>query len=64
MTEGDVYRSRSILALNETIAIVSSTTTENPSNTTINNGQKNCTKAAILELPSDGYKNWFLLNIL
>lgn len=74
MTESDVYRSRSILALanntdeplNQTESISSNTTTELPSN----HGIKNCTKAAILELPSDGLtrderkQGWIVLHIL
>lgn len=71
MTVGDVYRSRSILAVTQNESIVSSTTTANRVNNNIktNYGQKICTKAAILELPSDGLtrderkSGWILIHL-
>ncbi|XP_055301926.1 sodium/potassium/calcium exchanger 3-like isoform X2 [Sitodiplosis mosellana] len=63
------YRSRSILAVNQTESIVSSRTTESPLSGTRNHARKNCTNAAILELPSDGLtrderkQGWIIIHI-
>lgn len=80
LTEGDVYRSRSILGLandvNETLAETLDLNTTTESTTTDSftyipsNGLKNCTRAAIFELPSDGFtreqrqKGWIAIHIL
>lgn len=68
-SEGDVYRSRSILSVDQTESFVPSTTTEEPLNDTKINGHKNCANAAILELPSDGLtrderkQGWIIIHI-
>lgn len=72
MIESTVYRSRSILGIvnntDETEITASSIFTD-PLNKT-NHGHKNCTKAAILELPSDGFtrderkQGWIAIHIL
>lgn len=82
LTESDVYRSRSILGLNDVnetlteaeIQILKSSTTESSTTTRqpINprHAPKNCTNAAILELPSDGFtrdqrkQGWIAIHIL
>lgn len=77
LTKGDVYRSRRTLALvndtnespNPTEPITTTERIEITSNST-ENETKNCTKAAILELPSDGLTRderkhgWIILHIL
>lgn len=83
LTESDVYRSRSILGLTNDvngtlteaeIQILNSTTTESTTTTRkpINpsHAPKNCTRAAILEVPSDGFtrdqrkQGWIAVHIL
>lgn len=76
MTGSNVYRSRSILGLvnnvNETITEVEqlplvTTTTKSPLHPT---HEPNCTKAAILEVPSDGFTReqrkhgWIIVHVL
>lgn len=76
---GESYRSRHILAVNETanvddiewtIVNGSSTTTERLVTAAYNDVQKNCTQAAILELPPDGFtraerqRGWIIVHVL
>lgn len=70
-TEGDVYRSRNILGIaNNTDEPFNQTESISSNTTNLNHGIKNCTKAAILELPSDGLtrderkQGWIILHIL
>lgn len=73
MTEGVVHRSRSILGLESTNEPLTQTEYTPipeilPDNT--EHEQKNCTKAAILELPPDGFtraerkQGWIIIHIL
>lgn len=75
----DTYRSRKILAINDVpidtlnqtkkLAYGLSTTTANGTNNELSTG-KNCTNAAILELPSDGLtraerkQGWVIIHLL